>query len=220
MLYDQVVTDEPVSLGGADTAATPLQTALVALMGCEQATIVYLAKKMGVTIDNVQFDLTAEYGTSCISAALCPAVTQLLFVCMLQMHVASSASQACRLAFRRCAAQRWSPPVPRPNSSSSWSLRSTLFCIHSLRSSDSCDAFRCYVLRAGVRDLSCGQSVCGRRSEDGSEVDQSLKLSVHFRPNLLLLHFSNPFLFLLLLHQKIIFAPHLTLVLSLVLLQR
>lgn len=53
--FDPVFTDEPASLGGTNTAPSPLETALVALVGCDGVIINGVAKAMkfdyaGVTL--------------------------------------------------------------------------------------------------------------------------------------------------------------------------
>ncbi|XP_004343880.2 hypothetical protein CAOG_07156 [Capsaspora owczarzaki ATCC 30864] len=55
-----VVTDEPVKLGGTDSATTPLHTLLVALCGCEQATAAFISKKLGFTIDSIDMQIEGE----------------------------------------------------------------------------------------------------------------------------------------------------------------
>eukprot|EP01137_Pigoraptor_chileana_P032682 Opistho-2@22438 len=57
----EIVTDEPSKLGGTDSAATPLQTLLASLIGCEHATAMFLAKKRRVEIKSIEFSAEAEY---------------------------------------------------------------------------------------------------------------------------------------------------------------
>lgn len=60
----KIVTDEP---HGSNTAATPLETLLAALAGCEHATSMYLAKKLlKINIESMDIDLTGEYDARAI----------------------------------------------------------------------------------------------------------------------------------------------------------
>jgi putative redox protein len=55
-------TDLPRIMGGRDTAPQPIETLLAALMGCTQATAVFVARKMTprVVLDRLELALTAE----------------------------------------------------------------------------------------------------------------------------------------------------------------
>lgn len=56
--FDPVFTDEPASLGGTNTAPSPLETVLVALVGCDGVIINGVAEAMG--FDYAGVDLFAE----------------------------------------------------------------------------------------------------------------------------------------------------------------
>ena len=56
--FDPVYTDEPSSLGGTNTAPSPLETVLVALVGCDGVIINGVANAMGFTYAGV--DLACE----------------------------------------------------------------------------------------------------------------------------------------------------------------
>lgn len=53
--FDPVFTDEPASLGGTNTAPSPLETVLVALVGCDGVIIHGVAKAMGFDYRGVEF---------------------------------------------------------------------------------------------------------------------------------------------------------------------
>jgi len=53
--FDPVFTDEPASLGGTNTAPSPLETVLVALVGCDGVIINGVAKAMGFGYAGVEF---------------------------------------------------------------------------------------------------------------------------------------------------------------------
>lgn len=53
--FDPVFTDEPASLGGTNSAPSPLETVLVALVGCDGVIIHGVAKAMGFTYAGVDF---------------------------------------------------------------------------------------------------------------------------------------------------------------------
>lgn len=53
--FDPVFTDEPASLGGTNTAPSPLETVLVALVGCDGVIIHGVAKAMGFAYAGVEF---------------------------------------------------------------------------------------------------------------------------------------------------------------------
>jgi len=53
--FPEVLTDEPDSLGGTNTAPSPLETVLVALVGCEGVIINGVAEAMGFTYSSVEF---------------------------------------------------------------------------------------------------------------------------------------------------------------------
>jgi len=53
--FAAVYTDEPASLGGTNSAPSPLETVLVALVGCDGVIINGVAKAMGFTYAGVDF---------------------------------------------------------------------------------------------------------------------------------------------------------------------
>lgn len=53
--FDPVYTDEPSSLGGTNTAPSPLETVLVALVGCDGVIINGVATAMGFDYSGVDF---------------------------------------------------------------------------------------------------------------------------------------------------------------------
>lgn len=53
--FDPIYTDEPASLGGTNTAASPLETVLVALVGCDGVIINGVAKAMNFDYAGVEF---------------------------------------------------------------------------------------------------------------------------------------------------------------------
>lgn len=53
--FDPVYTDEPDTLGGTNTAASPLETVLVALVGCDGVIIYGVAKAMSFDYSGVDF---------------------------------------------------------------------------------------------------------------------------------------------------------------------
>lgn len=53
--FDPVYTDEPASLGGTNTAPSPLETVLVALVGCDGVIINGVATAMGFQYAGVDF---------------------------------------------------------------------------------------------------------------------------------------------------------------------
>ena len=58
--FDTVFTDEPSSLGGTNSAPSPLETVLVALVGCDGVIINGVAKAMGFDYAAVEFDCSGE----------------------------------------------------------------------------------------------------------------------------------------------------------------
>lgn len=58
--FEPVYTDEPSSLGGTNTAPSPLETVLVALVGCDGVIINGVAKAMGFTYAAVEFDCQSQ----------------------------------------------------------------------------------------------------------------------------------------------------------------
>jgi len=56
----EICTDTPVSAGGCDTAAEPVETLLAALIGCEQATAHFVGRMMGIRLKSINFELHAE----------------------------------------------------------------------------------------------------------------------------------------------------------------
>ncbi len=53
--FDAVYTDEPASLGGTNSAPSPLETVLVALVGCDGVIINGVAKAMKFSYSGVDF---------------------------------------------------------------------------------------------------------------------------------------------------------------------
>lgn len=53
--FAPVITDEPDTLGGTNTAPSPLETVLVALVGCDGVIIHGVAKAMGFAYSGVDF---------------------------------------------------------------------------------------------------------------------------------------------------------------------
>lgn len=53
--FPPLATDEPDTLGGTNTAPSPLETVLVALMGCDGVIIHGVAKAMGFAYTGVEF---------------------------------------------------------------------------------------------------------------------------------------------------------------------
>ena len=58
--FDPVYTDEPASLGGSNTAPSPLETVLVALVGCDGVIINGVAKAMDFDYTAVEFDCQSQ----------------------------------------------------------------------------------------------------------------------------------------------------------------
>jgi uncharacterized OsmC-like protein len=58
--FDTVYTDEPASLGGSNSAPSPLETVLVALVGCDGVIINGVAKAMNFEYAAVDFDCSGE----------------------------------------------------------------------------------------------------------------------------------------------------------------
>lgn len=58
--FAAVFTDEPSSLGGTNTAPSPLETVLVALVGCDGVIINGVAKAMGFAYAGVEFRAEAQ----------------------------------------------------------------------------------------------------------------------------------------------------------------
>jgi len=54
-------TDVPIKMGGGDSAPQPVETLLAALLGCTQATAVFVGRMMSprLTIDKIYFDIEA-----------------------------------------------------------------------------------------------------------------------------------------------------------------
>lgn len=53
-----VRVDEPAALGGADTAANPVEVYLAALLSCQVVTYRFWAQRLGITVDDLT--ITAE----------------------------------------------------------------------------------------------------------------------------------------------------------------
>jgi len=58
--FAPVYTDEPASLGGTNTAPSPLETVLVALVGCDGVIIHGVAKAMGFKYSGVDFSCESQ----------------------------------------------------------------------------------------------------------------------------------------------------------------
>ena len=58
--FDPVYTDEPASLGGTNSAPSPLETVLVALVGCDGVIINGVAKAMRFSYSGVDFACTSQ----------------------------------------------------------------------------------------------------------------------------------------------------------------
>lgn len=58
--FPAVVTDEPDTMGGTNTAPSPLETALVALVGCDGVIINGVAGAMGFVYSRVEFDCSSQ----------------------------------------------------------------------------------------------------------------------------------------------------------------
>ena len=58
--FDPVYTDEPASLGGTNSAPSPLETVLVALVGCDGVIINGVATAMGFAYAGVDFDCESQ----------------------------------------------------------------------------------------------------------------------------------------------------------------
>jgi uncharacterized OsmC-like protein len=58
--FDIVATDEPSSLGGTNTAPSPLETVLTALVGCDGVIINGVAKAMRFAYSSVDFECTGQ----------------------------------------------------------------------------------------------------------------------------------------------------------------
>ena len=58
--FPEMITDEPDSMGGTNTAPSPLETVLVALVGCDGVIINGVATAMGFAYTGVDFDCTSQ----------------------------------------------------------------------------------------------------------------------------------------------------------------
>lgn len=58
--FDPVYTDEPASLGGTNSAPSPLETVLVALVGCDGVIINGVAKAIGFDYAGVDFTCQSQ----------------------------------------------------------------------------------------------------------------------------------------------------------------
>lgn len=58
--FAPVVTDEPDTMGGTNTAPSPLETALVALVGCDGVIINGVAGAMGFAYSRVEFACSSQ----------------------------------------------------------------------------------------------------------------------------------------------------------------
>ena len=55
----EIRSDVPKAMGGSDTAPQPVYLLLSAMVGCETSTAHFVARKMGLKIDSLSFDLHA-----------------------------------------------------------------------------------------------------------------------------------------------------------------
>ncbi|MDB4184874.1 OsmC family protein [Planktomarina temperata] len=58
--FDPVYTDEPATLGGTNSAPSPLETVLVALVGCDGVIINGVATAMGFSYSGVDFSCESQ----------------------------------------------------------------------------------------------------------------------------------------------------------------
>ena len=58
--FDPVFTDEPASLGGSNSAPSPLETVLVALVGCDGVIINGVAQAMGFAYAGIEFECQSQ----------------------------------------------------------------------------------------------------------------------------------------------------------------
>lgn len=58
--FDPVITDEPDTMGGTNTAPSPLETVLVALVGCDGVIINGVAQAMSFDYSGVDFECTSQ----------------------------------------------------------------------------------------------------------------------------------------------------------------
>lgn len=58
--FEPVYTDEPASLGGTNSAPSPLETVLVALVGCDGVIINGVANAMGFDYSGVEFSCESQ----------------------------------------------------------------------------------------------------------------------------------------------------------------
>jgi len=58
--FEDVVTDEPDTMGGTNTAPSPLEMALVSLVGCDGVIINGCAKAMGFAYSGVEFECSGQ----------------------------------------------------------------------------------------------------------------------------------------------------------------
>ena len=58
--FDPVVTDEPDTMGGTNTAPSPLENVLASLVGCDGVIINGVAEAMGFAYSGVDFECTGQ----------------------------------------------------------------------------------------------------------------------------------------------------------------
>lgn len=58
--FDPVVTDEPDTMGGTNTAPSPLEMALVSLVGCEGVILNGCAKALNFAYSGVEFECSSQ----------------------------------------------------------------------------------------------------------------------------------------------------------------
>ncbi|WP_428908343.1 OsmC family protein [Niallia sp. Krafla_26] len=60
----KIAIDEPVSMGGKDSAIDPLSTFLASLIGCENVMAQIIAKEMNFDLQGISFDVEGELDIS------------------------------------------------------------------------------------------------------------------------------------------------------------
>lgn len=58
--FPEMITDEPDSMGGTNTAPSPLETTIAALVGCDGVIINGVASAMGFDYTGVDFDCSSQ----------------------------------------------------------------------------------------------------------------------------------------------------------------
>ena len=60
----KIAIDEPISMGGKDSAIDPLSTFLASLIGCENVMAQIIAKEMNFDLQGISFDVEGELDPS------------------------------------------------------------------------------------------------------------------------------------------------------------